>query len=341
VRTGAPTALPTLAGAGLFPMGLVSLVTFADPKGWIVATSAGIPADRISNGDRKHIRVQMEGPGTATYVGRPIMGRLTKRWSIPVSRAIHDADGKLLGILTAAIDTAAIGTIWRDVGLMPDDILTAVAPNDETWIYWPSTDDSLIPAKAEALAAGRYIVAVEAVTGWPLRLRAALDRRRVLAAETPVQLTILGVALAGCLLVLWFTALLVRKTRQIAVERDSANDARERMRAALDVVPADFTEFDRDGYLVLFNRGALESNSWVMGDPQGKNVRELLQMTVDKFRASQPDRDWEAWLDWRMEARLFRRYAGRRPRRVARRHIRAQATRGVAGGERAPLCRTG
>ena len=149
---------------------------------------------------------------------------------------------------------------------MSDDILTAVAPNGEAWIYWPSADDSLIPAKAGALAAGRYIVAAEAVTGWPLRLRAALDRHRVLAAATPVQLTILGVALAGCLLVLWFTALLVRKTRQIAVERDSANDARERMRAALDVVPADFTEFDRDGRLVLFNRGALQSNSWVMGE---------------------------------------------------------------------------
>jgi PAS domain S-box-containing protein len=297
VRTGASTALPALADAGLFPMGLVSLVTFAGPDGRIVATSAGIPADRISNGDRDHVRVQIEGPGTATYMGRPIVGRLTGRWSIPVSRAVHDADGKLLGVLTAAIDTAAIGAIWRDIGLMPDDILTAVAPNGEAWIYWPSADDSLIPAKAEALAAGRYVVASQTVAGWPLGLRAALDRHRVLAAATPVQLTILGVALTGCLLVLWFTALLVRKTRQIAVERDSANDARERMRAALDVVPADFTEFDRDGRLVLFNRGALQSNSWVMGDPHGKNVRELLQMTVDEFRASQPDRDWETWLD--------------------------------------------
>ena len=300
VRTSAPAVLPTLADTGLFPMGVVSLISFTDPDGWMVATSAGPLAKRIRNGDRDHIRVQIDDPAAGTYMGRPIVGRLTSRWSIPVSRAVRDADGKLLGILTATIDAAAIGAIWRDVGLMPDDILTAVVRNDEARIYWPSADDRLIPAKAEALAAGRYIVAEEVVPGWPLRLRAALDRHRILVEATPVQYAILGAALAGCLLVLWFTALLLRKTRQLAVERDAANAARERMRAAIDVVPADFTEFDRDGRLMLFNQEARLSNAWITGDPCGKTLRELLQQTVDKFRAAQPDRDWEAWLDEQM-----------------------------------------
>jgi PAS domain S-box-containing protein len=302
VRTGGPSVLPTLVDTGLFPMQVVSLVSFTDPDGWIVETSAGPATERVRNGDREHIRVHLNGSVAGAYMGRPIVGRLTSRWSIPVSRAVREADGKLLGVLTASIDTAAIGAIWRDVGLMPDDILTAVAGNGEAWIYWPSADDSLVPAKAEALAAGRYIVAEEVVAGWPLKLRAALDRRRIVAEAAPVQLAILGVALAGGLLVLWFTALLVRKTRQLAVERDAANDARERMRAAIDVVPADFTEFDRDRRLLLFNRQARESNSWVTGDPYGRTLRELLQVTVDKFRVNQPERDWDAWLDEQIAA---------------------------------------
>jgi PAS domain S-box-containing protein len=68
------------------------------------------------------------------------------------------------------------------------------------------------------------------------------------------------------------------------------------MRAAIDVVPVDFTEFDRDGRLVLANQAARQSNPWAVGG-EGKTLREILEGTVTRFKDVEPERDWKSWVD--------------------------------------------
>ncbi len=297
VRADAPAILSSLADSDLLPTHLVVMMTFNDINGFITATTQGpLEEQRVRVSDREFVRVHLEGTVGGAYVGRPFMGRISSRWAIPVSRAVHGSDGRLMGVLTAEIDVAAMGAIWRDIGLMSDDVIEVVAPNGEAWIRWPSAEDSLAPAKAQLMGSDRYISYEDAVVGWPLRLRAALDRRRIMAEAAPVQLAILAVAGAGCMLVFWFAALLVRKTREVGIERDAAQAAQKRMRAAIDVVPVDFTEFDREGRLVLANQAARQSNPWTV-DAEGKTLREILDKTADRFRDVEPGRDWQAWTE--------------------------------------------
>ena len=296
VRAETADILPSLADSGLLPSHMIVMVTFNDTNGYITATTQGPVPDRVRVRDREFVRVHLEGTVSGAYVGRPVVGRISSRWAIPVSRAVRSADGKLIGVLVAEIDVAAMGQIWRDVGLNSDDVIEVVAPNGEAWIRWPSGEDSLAPVRAQIMGTDRYISYEDVVSGWPLKLRAALDRRRIMAEAAPVQLAILAVAGAGCILVFWFAALLVRKTREVGVERDAAKAAHERMRAAIDVVPVDFIEFDRDGRLVLANQAARQSNPWTVGG-EGKTLRDILETTATRFKDVEPTRDWKAWVD--------------------------------------------
>ena len=296
VRADSAAVLPTLAESGLLPTHMIVMVTFNDTDGLVTATTQGPMNERVRVGDREFVKVHLEGTVSGAYVGRPVVGRISSRWAIPVSRAVHGSDGRLLGVLTAEIDVAAMGAIWRDVGLMSGDVIEVVAPNGEAWIRWPSGEDSLAPTQAQLMGTERYTSYEDVVAGWPLRLRAALDRRRIMAEAAPVQLAILAVAGAGCILVFWFATLLVRKTRQVGIERDAANAAHKRMRAAIDVVPVDFTEFDREGRLVLANQAARVSNPWTV-DGEGKTLREILEATVTRYREVEPAHDWNAWLE--------------------------------------------
>ena len=66
---------------------------------------------------------------------------------------------------------------------------------------------------------------------------------------------------------------------------------------ALDAVPVEFLEFDRDQRLTLVNRGAREASPWVTySESMGKTYPELLRDTAVHFRKDFPNRDWDAWI---------------------------------------------
>ena len=123
---------------------------------------------------------------------------------------------------------------------------------------------------------------------------------------------IAAAALLGSLLVAWFSFLLAERTRLAVRERDAAAQARqagcterdvaaalrERLLAALDAVPVEFLEFDREQQLSLINRGARLASPWLdYTKCMGKTFPELLLETAAHFRKDYPNRDWQTWLD--------------------------------------------
>lgn len=63
--------------------------------------------------DREHIIVHLRGDRTALFLGKPVIGRVSGRWSIQLSRSIFDTDSKLTGILVASIDPFQFEQIWQ------------------------------------------------------------------------------------------------------------------------------------------------------------------------------------------------------------------------------------
>src|SRR4051794_40681631 len=86
--------------------GVYARLAVADTEGNIVAsTTPGRPDGKPLNiADREHFHIQMERADAGLVIGRSILGRVTGRWVIPLSRRITDREGKLIGVAVLSLD---------------------------------------------------------------------------------------------------------------------------------------------------------------------------------------------------------------------------------------------
>ena len=69
-----------------------------------------------------------------------------------------------------------------------------------------------------------------------------------------------------------------------------------RLLATIEALPIEFMEFDRDGRLILINSAARISQEWT-AEAIGKTHREILEGTRDVRKATDPQHDWDAWME--------------------------------------------
>lgn len=79
------------------------LMTFVDADGIARETEHG-PIAPVSLKDREHIRVHLDAKADiGLFIGKPVLGRVSRRWAIQITRAVYDAGG-LRGILVYSLD---------------------------------------------------------------------------------------------------------------------------------------------------------------------------------------------------------------------------------------------
>lgn len=90
-----------------YPSGTVVQVAVADAAGRVVYSSlqsSEKPREVVSIYDREHFQVHLRAsPPSGIYVGRPVLGRVSQRWSIQLSRALHDSQGQFAGVLVLSL----------------------------------------------------------------------------------------------------------------------------------------------------------------------------------------------------------------------------------------------
>jgi PAS domain S-box-containing protein len=74
------------------------------------------------------------------------------------------------------------------------------------------------------------------------------------------------------------------------------------LRSILNAVPVEVMSFDGEHRLVEFNSAVQQANPWAdVSTWIGKTFEEILRESVDHFRAGDPHRDWNAWMEARFE----------------------------------------
>ncbi|KQQ87746.1 diguanylate cyclase domain-containing protein [Massilia sp. Leaf139] len=93
-------------------------VVVTDVEGRLVFSSIPGAPRHLDLSDREHIATHLQGGrGDRLYIGKPLKGRLSGRWTVQFSRPIIDADGKTVGVIVGGVAPAYFSRFYSTIDL--------------------------------------------------------------------------------------------------------------------------------------------------------------------------------------------------------------------------------
>ncbi len=100
-----------------------------DADGYLAYSNLGVK-ERTFLGDREHFKVHLEGDTEGFFISKPVLGRVSKQWSIQFSRPIRK-QGRLVGVLVMSISPAFLQESMARLALQPDSALAVLRASGE------------------------------------------------------------------------------------------------------------------------------------------------------------------------------------------------------------------
>ena len=92
-------------------------IAYVGPDGKLLATSLSRNPQPVDLSDREHIRVQLTGEHKGLFIGKPVIGRVSRQPTIQVTDRIENADGKLAGVIVFSLSPEFLTTLHQVVNL--------------------------------------------------------------------------------------------------------------------------------------------------------------------------------------------------------------------------------
>ena len=102
------------------------LVVYADRHGYLEYTDTPGAKLGMNLGDRPWFRFFADGGGDRLYVDEPTFGRVTKRYTLPLSRSIYDKNGNFHGVIALSVKQQSLIDFGSRLQLAGDNVLTIV-----------------------------------------------------------------------------------------------------------------------------------------------------------------------------------------------------------------------
>lgn len=193
------------------PDGAIINVAVADSQGQLLFSAQppdpGVPLSKMSMADREHFQVHFQTPLSPAHlhISRPVFGRLSKAWTIVLSRPI-ERQGQRVGVLFMSVSTAYLSHALEQVYTDPQDVALIVR-SDGSYIARSHLIDKVlgksVPLKRDfivqpALSHGEYRITapvdgVERYYAWhrlqhyPLIVSVGISKAKALAPITLAQ----------------------------------------------------------------------------------------------------------------------------------------------------------
>ncbi len=91
-------------------------VSVIDAKG-VMITSSAMPYStaNIDLSDREHFRAHLQSDEDRLFISKPVLGRVSGKWSVQFTRGIVDAEGKFAGVLVVSLDPTLFARNYADL----------------------------------------------------------------------------------------------------------------------------------------------------------------------------------------------------------------------------------
>ncbi len=226
-----------------FLTGVSTQVAIIDKNGRLVISNIPNSEAGVDLSDREHFRFHAERTSDDLFISKPVFGRVSKKWSIQLTRRIAMPDGSFGGVVVVSLDPDYISRFYGSIDLGEKGTVTLVGT------------DGIIRARrangpseiGQSLAAGKVfeeltksesgfyttmsltdgverMFAFRKVNGYPLVITVGLASDEVFKISERTRLKLFVVA---GLLTLWLfcaTALMTRYQQLLAQARDAAED---------------------------------------------------------------------------------------------------------------------
>lgn len=269
-------SIKALVDKGAISLEHLVLLTFVDKDGNTVESNLGPDPNRTPLADREHIRVHLEGSVDGLFIGKPVIGRVSKLWSIQLTRKVTNADGSLRGVLVASLDPFYFSRFWEGVLKMDDErmlqpsvtlygldgVVRTGSRNLEAALQ-AQTPQEALRTIALRMQSGRihdlqndkaqasYFIRMPnlpliAVASY---LRSGMETK---ARDQEMELIVLGSVISAIIIV---TGVILLWSINVSRRNElRAVSAETRLASALDAMKDSFAIYDEDGRLAAFNK---------------------------------------------------------------------------------------
>lgn len=129
---------------------IVFQVALIAPDGYLIYSNLQSSDERVYLGDREHVRVQIESPDNHLFISKPLLGRISRKWSIQFSRKVLDRSGSLIGVIVLSVEPNYFTKLYHRIDIGQGGVITLVGL------------DRIVRARYPETANGRAIVNTEA-----------------------------------------------------------------------------------------------------------------------------------------------------------------------------------
>jgi diguanylate cyclase (GGDEF)-like protein/PAS domain S-box-containing protein len=261
-----------LRGSELFDDATLQFVIIG-PDGFLEFSSLAPLSTRMDLSDREHFRVHVNAKIDELFISKPVLGRLSGKWTVQLARRIERADGTFGGVILAGFDPTRLSHLYEsvDVGrggyvsiIGVDGIVRATsghapaplgADMSKTPLFqhYPKTPSGWFYTADDRGEGTTRLTAYRAVHGYPLVVLVGLSNGDIFAGLHADQRRYYSVAALLTLLVLAVIGFGIRSRRARERIADDLERQNIRLNALLANMPVGVSMFDRSHRLAIWN----------------------------------------------------------------------------------------
>ena len=268
-------------------------IALTDARGMLQASNLGGPAVDLS--DREHIRVHLARPAEDfLFVSKPVLGRVSRKWSIQLTRKLFDAHGAMAGVIVISLDPAYFSRFYASFNV-PGGAIALVGLDGVFRVRAPEMEGSLgaeVPAATmdqlrgpvepgtwqgtSSIDTTERLYAFRRLDRYGLAVLVGLSAREVFGEfeRESLWFLLMGLGLSG--LVVALGQMLIRSRRRLVASQATLSATLENMSQGILMV-------DVQGRVPVINRRAAE----LLGLPErlshpGVAFRDILQWQIDR-----------------------------------------------------------